>query len=121
MGPSKDDLASLFFGQLLDLDPSLADLLTEDQGARDAEFNKQFSEIVDCMSNFDELVDHTRRLGEYLAARGVRVSNYPTARASLMRALEKTLGDQFDPTTRDAWGLACNLVAECMMAGASQR
>jgi hemoglobin-like flavoprotein len=38
-----------------------------------------------------------------------------------MVALEDVLGDRLDPGTREAWTMASNLVAECMMAGASRR
>jgi hemoglobin-like flavoprotein len=121
MGPSKEDLASRFYRQLLTRDPSLQDLLPGERDAREAGFTKGLTEIVDSMSNFPELVAHTRQLGECLAQHGVRVSHYPTGRAALMAALEDVLGDRLDPGTREAWTMASNLVAECMMAGASRR
>jgi hemoglobin-like flavoprotein len=121
MGPSKEDLASEFYRQLLALDPTLRNLLAEDRQAQEAQFTKWLTEIVDSMTNFDGLVALTRGLGQYLAGHGVRVSHYPTGRAALMAALEDMLGARFDPATREAWTLASNLVAECMMAGASQR
>lgn len=121
LGPSKEDLASQFYRQLLTLDPSLRDLLAGEREAQKASFAKGLTEIADSMSNFDELVTQTRGLGQCLARHGVRVSHYPTGRAALMAALEDVLGDRLDSSTREAWTLASNLVAECMMAGASQR
>jgi hemoglobin-like flavoprotein len=121
MGPSKEDLAPQFYRQLLAREPSLGDLLSEDRQGQEAQFTKRLTEIVDSMSNFDELVAQTRGLGQCLAGHGVRVSHYPTGRGALLAALEDILGDRLDPGTREAWTLASNLVAECMMAGASWR
>lgn len=121
LGPSKEDLASQFYRELFALDPTLRDLVSGHRQDREAQFTKQLTEIVDSMANFDGLVTQARGLGQCLAGHGVRVSHYPIGRAALMAALEDMLGDRFDPATREAWTLASNLVAECMMAGASQR
>jgi hemoglobin-like flavoprotein len=120
MGPSKDDLAAAFYRHLFGLDPSLREL-TEQRDTQESVFTKTLTEIVDSMDSFDELVDQSRGLGQFLAAHSIRVSHYATGRAAMMGALEEVLGERFDSLTREAWVLACNLVAECMMAGASQR
>jgi hemoglobin-like flavoprotein len=121
MGPSKEDFAAEFYRELLTLDPSLRDLLPGKREAQEAGFAKGLTAIADSMTNVGELVTQTRELGQCLARHGVRVSHYPTGRAALMAALEDVLGDRLDSGTREAWALASNLVAECMMAGASQR
>ena len=121
LGPSKEDLAPQFYRELLALDASLRELLTEDPHSQEAQFTKRLTGIVDAMADFDGLVAQTRDLGRCLAGHGVRVSHYPAGRGALMAALEDVLGDRFDPTLREAWMLAINLVAECMMAGASWR
>lgn len=121
MGPSKDALAAAFYRHLFGLDPSLREALTEHSDTEEPLFTKTVTEIVDSMDSFGELVEQSRGLGQCLAAYGVRVSHYATGRAAIMEALEEVLGERFDSVTREAWALACNLVAECMMAGASQR
>lgn len=121
MGPSRDELASEFYRHLLALDPSLRGVLAEPRDTREAQFTKTLTEMVDSMNSFGDLVEQGRELGQSLAARGVRVTHYATGRAAIMAALEDVLGDSFDTPTREAWALACNLVAECMVAGAAQR
>lgn len=121
LGASKEALAAAFFRQLFARDPSLRASLPDEREAERTQFADELTGIVDSLTNLGDLVEETRGLGSYLAQHGVRVSHYATGRAALMAALDELLGEQFDPATREAWGLACNLVAECMMAGASRR
>jgi hypothetical protein len=53
------------------------------------------------------------------AGYGVRATDCQTLGNALLAALAATLGDSFDPCTREAWTLACNLVAETMREGAA--
>jgi nitric oxide dioxygenase len=61
----------------------------------------------------------TRALGARHVGYGVRAADYQTVGDSLIAALAGTLGEEFDATTREAWVLAFNIVAETMLEGAA--
>lgn len=121
LGSSRENLASEFYRQAYAVDPSLGDLFVDGQEAREAVFAQQLSELVDAMANFEDFVEQARYLGALHAEYGARMSHYRVGRAAFMSALEALLGERFDAPTREAWNLACNLVTECMVAGASKR
>ena len=50
---------------------------------------------------------------------GVQAADYQTVGDALLAALAAVLGDSFDASTREAWTLAYNLVAETMLEGAA--
>lgn len=121
LGPTEENLASEFYRQLFEIDPSLRAFFANGTHVREAQFTRQLMEIVDGMTDFEGFSEETRHMGERNAEYGIRLSHYQAGRAALMAALEAVLGDRFDPATRQAWTLACNLATECMMAGASKR
>jgi hemoglobin-like flavoprotein len=59
-------------------------------------------------------------LGQRHVEYGVKPSHYPTVRTALLNTFGVLLGDRFDLATREAWILAYNLIAECMLSGAAQ-
>jgi nitric oxide dioxygenase len=121
LGPSKENLASEFYRQLFERDPSLRQFFANGSQVREAQFANHLTEVVDGIADFEGFSEETRHIGERNAEYGIRLSHYQAGRAALMAALEVLLGDRFDPATREAWTLACNLATECMMAGASKR
>lgn len=121
LGASSDDLAPEFYRQLFAAEPDLRRLFTAEWPTQEAKFTKQLSAIVATLDDLDDLVEETRALGARHSAYGVRVAHYPAVRTALLGALAAMLGEQFDAATRQAWELAFNLVAECMMAGATGR
>lgn len=120
MKPVEDQLAPEFYRQLFVIDPSLRALFTTEWREQEAKFTHQLSDIVDSLGRLDELVERTEALGARHVAYGVRTAHYRTVGRALIEALATVLGDRFDDATREAWVLAYNLVAECMMAGAKR-
>jgi hemoglobin-like flavoprotein len=117
----RDELAPEFYRQLFALDPSLRALFRVDWAEQEAKFTKQLTDIVDSMANLDQLIEQTRALGQRHVTYGVKVSHYATVRAALLAAFAALLGDRFDDATREAWSLAYNLIAECMLSGTTDR
>jgi hemoglobin-like flavoprotein len=75
--------------------------------------------VVTSLGALDELLPTLGRLGARHRQNGARAADYRTARAALLGALAELLGDRFTPAHREAWGLACNLLSEAMLQGAS--
>jgi hemoglobin-like flavoprotein len=86
---------------------------------QEVKFAEKLTEIVQAMPRLDELLAHTRALGARHVGYGVRTADYQTLGDALLAALAAVLGDSFDAATREAWALACNLVAETMLEGAA--
>lgn len=120
LGPNRERLAPQFYRELFALDPSLRAMFTADWPEQEAKFTRQLSEIVDSLGRLEMLVEQTETLGARHVNYGVRAHNYRTVGQALLQALAVTLGDRFDRATRQAWLLAYNLVAECMLAGAKR-
>jgi hemoglobin-like flavoprotein len=120
LGPAKADLAPEFYRQLFARDPSLRDLFTQDWPVQEEKFTKQLTEIVNSIADLGDFLGRTRSLGARHAGYGVRASHYDTVGAALISTLATTLGDRFDDATREAWELAYNMIAECMLDGAAR-
>jgi hemoglobin-like flavoprotein len=119
VGPELPTLATRFYQELFTRNPALRPLFTTDLTLQKVRFAQKLTEIVRAMPNLDDLLGHTRSLGARHATYGVRVADYATVGDALLAALGAVLGDSFDPATREAWGLAYNLVAETMLEGAT--
>jgi hemoglobin-like flavoprotein len=119
LGPQAPALAVQFYRELFRRDPALRPLFTTDMEVQQVRFAEKLAEIVQAIPRLDELLAHTRDLGARHVAYGVRVADYRTVEHALMDALGVVLGDDFDATTREAWTVAYNLVAEIMLEGAA--
>ena len=116
----RDEMAPEFYRQLFDLDPSLRAMFMVDWPEQEAKFTKQMTEIVNALGDLDRLMDQTMALGQRHVAYGVKPSQYATVRTALLNTFGVLLGDRFDMAAREAWILAYNLIAECMLSGAAQ-
>ena len=119
LGQELPALTTRFYQELFGRDPALRALFTTDMTEQQVRFAEKLTEIVQAIPRLDELVAHTQDLGARHVGYGVRVADYRTVGSALLDALGAVLGDKFDDTTREAWTVAYNLVAEIMLAGAA--
>jgi hemoglobin-like flavoprotein len=119
VGPDLPALATRFYQELFARAPGLRPLFTTDLALQKVRFADKLTEIVYSIPRLDELLTHTRALGARHVGYGVRVADYGTVGEALLAALAGTLGDSFDPDTREAWITAYSLVAETMLQGAA--
>jgi len=119
LGPVVPELATRFYAELFTRDPGLRPLFTTDLELQKVRFADKLTEIVHSIPRLPELLGHTRALGARHAGYGVHVADYQTVGDALLAALAATLGDAFDPATRQAWVTAYSLVAETMLQGAA--
>jgi len=119
LGPQLPAMTKRFYQELFSRDPSLQALFTAEWTVQEVRFAEKLTEIVRAMPRLDDLLNLTRELGARHVGYGVQVSYYPIVGDSLLAALGAVLGDSFDATTREAWAVGYNLVAETMLEGAS--
>jgi len=119
IGPELPAMATRFYQELFARDPALRPLFTTPLAEQEVKFAQKLTEIVHAMPRLNELLAHTRALGARHAGYGVRAADYQTLGHALLAALAAVLGDGFDASTREAWALAYNLVAETMLEGAA--
>ena len=119
LGPELPAMATRFYQELFARDPALRPLFTTPLAEQEVKFAVKLTEIVHAMPRLNELLIHTRALGARHAGYGVRAADYQTLGHALLAALAAVLGDGFDASTREAWALAYNLVAETMLEGAA--
>jgi len=119
LGPDLPAMTARFYQELFERDPSLRPLFTTDMREQQVKFAQKLTEIVQTMPRLAELLSHTRALGARHVGYGVRAADYQTVGDALLAALAGTLGEEFDPATREAWVLAFNIVAETMLEGAA--
>ena len=119
LGPELPAMATRFYQELVARDPALRPLFTTPLAEQEVKFAQKLTEIVHAMPRLNELLAHTRALGARHAGYGVRAADYQTLGHALLAALAAVLGDGFDASTREAWALAYNLVAETMLEGAA--
>jgi hemoglobin-like flavoprotein len=116
--PIADAAASLFYGCLFELDPSLEALFTGDLKEQGRKLMKMIGLAVKGLDNLQELIPTLLALGARHAAYGVAERDYITVRRALLWTLEKGLGEGFTPEVKEAWIAVYKLLADTMKAGA---
>jgi nitric oxide dioxygenase len=114
--PDRNDVSARFYVHLFALDPSIKDLFQNDQVSQEQKFADQLDEIVAVIGTFDRFYERVRASGKDHLGYGVRPSHYRVAGRALQEALADSMGDEFTPELRNAWGQAYDLVAEVMMS-----
>ena len=119
--PIADTAASLFYGRLFELDPSIRPLFAH------ADIDKQgkvlmqtLTVVVKSLDKLDTIVPAVQALGRRHAGYGVRAADYETVGSALLWTLDQGLGPAFDEDTREAWTVAYQTLASVMLAAAEQ-
>jgi hemoglobin-like flavoprotein len=118
--PIKETAASLFYGRLFELDPSLRPLFKtgiEEQGRK---LMAMIGTAVGGLTGLDELLPAVQSLGQRHVAYGVRDKDYDTVAAALLWTLEKGLGDAWTPAVKQAWTQAYVTLAGVMKAAGAK-
>jgi hemoglobin-like flavoprotein len=112
-------LARCFDTRLRSLDPGAARRFASGLHPDGDDLADALALVVTSLGALDELLPALGRLGVRHRENGARAADYRTARAALLGAFAELLGGRFTPAHREAWGLACNLLSEAMLQGAS--
>jgi nitric oxide dioxygenase len=119
--PIADTAASLFYGRLFELDPSVKPLFAHTDFAKQNKILMQtLTVVVKSLDRLDTIVPAVQALGRRHAGYGVRPKDYETVGAAFLWTLEQGLGPAFDDATRESWTIAYGTLAAVMLAAAEE-
>jgi hemoglobin-like flavoprotein len=114
--PIAEAAATLFYSKLFELDPSLQRLFNGDMREQGRKLMSMIGTAVSGLNRLDTLVPAVQALGRRHNGYGVQDHHYATVAAALLWALERGLGEDFTPATRDAWVIVYGVLADTMQA-----
>jgi len=117
--PIADTAASLFYGRLFELDPSLRPMFSTDIKEQGKKLMTMITVAVKGLDNLATLVPAVQALGKRHGGYGVKDEHYATVAAALLWTLEKGLGDAWNPELRDAWIAVYTILADTMKQAAA--
>ena len=120
VAPIADTAATLFYGRLFELDPSLTKMFRGDMAEQRKKLMQMLTAAVKGLDRLDQLVPVVQDLGRRHAKYGVADAHYDTVGAALLWTLEQGLGPAFTPDTREAWATVYGILASTMKQAASE-
>lgn len=118
--PISDQAAALFYGRLFELDPSLKPLFTSDIKEQGKKLMQMITLAVRGLNDLNKLVPAVQELGRRHVAYRVKDQHYDTVGTALLWTLEKGLGPNFTPETKEAWTSVYTILAKTMKDAAAQ-
>jgi hemoglobin-like flavoprotein len=119
LGDTAPAMATDFYRRLFAADPSAEALFTVGPDVMSVKFAQELAAIVDAISSFDTFASRVRELAARHVGYGVKNPHYRAVGEALIGALGAHLAPRWDAELEAAWRRAYNLVAEVMMAAAS--
>ena len=110
--------ASLFYGKLFELDPTVKPLFRGDLIEQGQKLMTMLGVAVANLTKPDVVLPALKQLGERHAGYGVADAHYATVGTALLWTLEQGLGSAFTTEVRAAWTDVYTLVADTMKAAA---
>lgn len=95
--PIADTAASLFYGKLFELDPSLKPLFKDNMREQGRKLTGMIGTAVSGLDRLDEIVPAVRDLGVRHDRYGVTAKHYDTVGAALLWTLSQGLGEGPSP------------------------
>jgi hemoglobin-like flavoprotein len=117
--PIADTAATLFYGRLFELDPSLRPMFKADLTEQKKKLLQTLSVAVSGLNDLGALVPTLQALGKRHVGYGVKVSHYDTVGSALIWTLKQGLGTGFSASHEAAWANVYDLVSKTMIAGAA--
>lgn len=117
--PIADTAASLFYGRLFEIDPSLKPMFTSDIKEQGKKLMAMITVAVRGLDDLGALVPAVQTLGKRHAGYGVKDEHYATVAAALLWTLEKGLGEAWNDEVKEAWVVVYTILADTMKQGAA--
>lgn len=114
VAPIAEQAATLFYGRLFELDPSLKPLFKGDMTEQGKKLMKVLGVAVASLEDLPGLVPVVQDLGRRHVAYGVLPEHYATVGSALLWTLEQGLGAGFTPEVKAAWSEVYGLLATVM-------
>ncbi len=117
--PIADTAAEIFYADLFETAPEVKPYFDgtdmKDQGTK---LMTTLGVVVNGLRDLDKIVPVAQQLAVKHVDYGVKAEDYAKVGASLLRTLEKGLGDGFTPDVKDAWTVAYTTLAGVMTEAA---
>ena len=117
--PIKDAAAEIFYGDLFETAPEVKPYFAKtDMSEQGTKLMTTLGVVVNGLRDMDKILPVAAELAKGHVDYGVKAEDYEKVGVSLIRTLEKGLGDDFDAATRDAWVEAYGALSGAMIAAA---
>ena len=117
--PIADTAASLFYGKLFELDPSLKPMFKGPMPEQGKKLMQMITVAVKGLDDLGTLVPAVQALGRRHGGYGVQDAHYETVATALLWTLGQGLGDRFTPPVQEAWTITYTVLADTMKQAAN--
>ena len=112
--PIAGTAADLFYDRLFEIAPPVRTLFPSDLTEQKVKLMAMLGTAVTNLHQLDTILPAVRALGERHKGYGVTADHYAPVGAALLWTLEKGLGPDFTPETKEAWTAAYTALAGVM-------
>jgi len=119
VGEMTGPLASLFYGRLFELDPSIRPMFHGDIARQGRKLMDMLSAVVENLDRLETLTPILQSMGQRHAGYGVRPEHYRLVEEALLWSLGQALPYGLDEESRAAWTKALHRIAAEMRDGAA--
>jgi len=117
--PIKDAAAEIFYNDLFETAPEVKPYFSHaDMTEQGSKLMATLAVVVNGLRDLEKIVPVAQQLAVKHVDYGVQAEDYDKVGASLLRTLEKGLGDGFTPEVKSAWTTAYTTLAGAMVAAA---
>ncbi len=117
--PIKDAAAEIFYADLFETAPEVKPYFAKtDMAKQGGVLMATLGVVVNGLRDLDKIVPVAQELAKRHVAYGVKAKDYDSVGGSLLRTLEKGLGDDFTPETKAAWTTAYTTLSGVMVDAA---
>ena len=118
--PIADTAAALFYGRLFEIAPEVKPLFKGDMSLQGAKLMATLGLVVAGLNDLSKIVPAAESLARKHVAYGVKDAHYAPVGAALIWTLERGLGPDFTPETKDAWVEAYGILSSVMIAASAE-
>ena len=113
--PIKDTAAEIFYGDLFETAPEVKPYFAKsDMKEQGSKLMATLGVVVNGLRDLDKVVPVAQQLAVKHVDYGVKPEDYDKVGASLLRTLEKGLGDDFTSEVKEAWATAYTTLSTVM-------
>lgn len=117
--PIKDTAAELFYGDLFETAPEVKPYFANsDMKEQGSKLMATLAVVVNGLRDLDKIVPVAQKLAVDHVKYGVKAEDYAKVGASLLRTLEKGLGEAWTPEVKEAWVTAYTTLSGVMVDAA---
>lgn len=117
--PIADTAAEIFYQDLFDTAPDVQPYFAQsDMADQGRKLMTTLGVVIRGLDRLDTVLPAATDLAQRHVGYGVKADDYAKVGASLLRTLEKGLGDAFTPDVKDAWSIAYGTLSGAMIDAA---